>query len=345
MKAKIIFFILVVFLVGGCAGNGKYVPKYAITDPAKGISIIHPVEIEKAGIKTITIFQGLMDPGLWVEVVNAGGVWTFLALTDSGKILDGYAYLLGINYWGDWRLQFVLLKGLKKEDKETAKFIYFNRDAGYCYNLIGDQVEYDPKKFDEDKEYRLKLFQDHGKTLVQIDSFFLDYLREKRLNPPDDLSSLIQIEIGSLKWKNFKSKIAKRMQYNYKMGNGEIRCGWLPLKHFSKEAVEIPGFNGTEQYLKRANVPLLLFPFVGVGLMVIAGANIIGDIAAAGIDDSWSGSYARSTVVRYKMAPLFRQICLIYKELLKKRDERINRLEFKLELQKLDSQYGKEKGE
>ena len=345
MKARIMLFVLVVFLIGGCATSGKYVPKHAITDPSKGISIIHPVEIEKAGIKTITIFQGLMDPGLWVEVVSAGGVWTFLALTDSGKILDGYAYLSGINYWGDWRLQFVLLEGLEKRDKETAKFIYFNRDAGYCYNLIGNQVEYDPKKFDEDKEYRLKLFQDHGKTLDQIDSFFLDYLRKKKLNPPDDLSSVVEIEIGSPEWKKFKSKIAKSMQYNYKMGNGEIRCGWLPLKHFSKEAVEIPGFNGKDQYLKRANVPLFFLPFAGVGLMVIAGANIIGDIAAAGIDDSWSGSYARSTVVRYKMAPLFRQICLIYKELLKKRDERINRLEFKLELQKLDSQYGKEKGE
>jgi len=49
-------------LIGGCATSGKYVPKHAITDPAKGISMIHPVEIEKAGIKTITIFQRVNGP-------------------------------------------------------------------------------------------------------------------------------------------------------------------------------------------------------------------------------------------------------------------------------------------
>jgi len=116
------------------------------------------------------------------------------------------------------------------------------------------------------------------------------------------------------------------------MSNGEIRCGNLPLKSFRQTAVEMPGFNGVDRYLKRAKVPLIALPFSGVGLLASTGVILASDAIVAGVNSDLTGSYARAKTLRYQMAPLFRQICLIYKELLEKRDERINKLEFRLEL-------------
>ncbi|MFH1671286.1 MAG: hypothetical protein ABH889_00710 [Candidatus Portnoybacteria bacterium] len=337
-RLKLIVLLSSMVWLVNCASTKEFIPKHAIINPAKGISIPHPVELEKAGIKVITTFQGIMDSGLWVEVINAGGVWPFLAKTPFGEILDGYVYLAGVNYWGDWQLQFISMYNL--EELKEAKILLFNRDAGFCYQLNGKQVEYDPKKFDSDEKYQKKIFQDYGWTLKKLDLFWLDYLKEKGLNPPDDLSSLAEIKIGSDEWNRFKGKIVSLMKYDYKMSNGEIRCGYLPLESFRQVAVEIPGFNGIDRYLKRAKVPLFALPLAGAGLLVTAGASVLGDAVAAGADSSWSGSYARAQVIRYQMVPLFRQMTLIYKELLIKRDQRImwlekniNDLEFKLIIQ------------
>ena len=329
---RCLFFCLMflAILMIGCATGEQYLPKHALTDPVDGISVLHPVEIEKAGVKTITIFQGLMDPGLWIEVVGAGGVWPFLAQTASGEIREGYLYLAGVNYWGDWQLQFVSTHSL--EELNEAKILYFNRDAGFCYRLNGDQIEYDPKKFDQDQEYRAKLF-DRGDTLTELDKFWLDYFREKGLNPPQTLSSVVELKTNSIAWEDFKSKVARIFPHNYKMDNREIRSSYLPLENFRQAAVEITDFNGVNRYLKRAKVPLVALPFAGAGLLIIAGASVAGDAVAAGVDDSWSGVYARAKILRYKMAPLFRQICLIYKELLKGRDEKIKDLQFQLKFQ------------
>jgi len=333
LKRLVIIFVL--FSLISCVSTREYIPKHALTDPTDSISVPHPIELEKAGIKTITTFQGLLDPGLWVEVVNAGGVWPFLAQTSSGEILSGYAYLFGLTYWGDWQLQFVFLGDYKKI--KTAKILYFNRDAGFCYQLHGDQIKYDPKKFENNIEYQKSLFEKYGKNLKEMDEFWKEHLVQKGLEPPSDFTGVVQIKIPSPKWNEYKEKLSVIMQYNYKMGDEEIRCGYLPLDLFKQAAVEIPGFNGVDRYLKRAKVPLFALPFSGVGLLTSVGASLASDAIIAGVDPSWTGAYARAKVLRYKMAPLFRHITLIYKELLQKRDERlaqqleiIKNLKFKL---------------
>jgi len=308
----------------GCATSREYVPRHATIDPGKGISVPHPVELEKQGIKQIVTFQGLLDPGLWVEVVSAGGVWPFLAQTVSGEILEGYAYLAGLNYWGDWQLEFTSKHSF--EELKEAKILYFNRDAGFCYQLNGNQVKYDPKKFDDDEEYRTKLFSDSGWTLEELNPFWLGYLKEKGLGSFEGFNSVVEVKVGSPEWNDYKSKVSQIMPFNYKMADGEIRSGYLPLESFRQAAVEIPGFNGVDRYLKRAKVPIFFFPFAGVGLLVTAGAMVAGDAVAATANDSWTGSYARAQAIRYQLAPLFRQICLIYRELLEKRDQRIEGL-------------------
>jgi len=328
MKALKFLVVLAMVMAAGCASSQGHLPKHALTDPADMVSIPHPVEIEKTGIKFITTFQCVMDLGLWVEVVNAGGVWPFLAMTPDGKILNGYNYMSGINYWGDFMLQFI--SHYSREELNGSKILYFNRDAGFAYHLNGKQVPYNPKKFENDNEYRKKFFNEFGTTLSELNSFWIEYFENKGLDPPSDLSSVLEIRIGSPEWEGFKKKTAKVMKYNYKMADGQIRAGFLPLEQFRLMATEIPGFNGSQRFIKRAKVPLFALPFTGAGMLIMAGANIVGDAVAAGVNDDWTSSYARAKTIRYKMAPLFRQICRIYKELLEKRDRKIKDLEFEL---------------
>jgi len=335
MKVWKVLLVLMIFIgLTGCAGSDNYLPKHALINPVDAVSIPHPIEIEKTGIKAITTFVAVMDPGLWTEIAVVGGVWPTLAQTLKGEILKGYAYLSPeVNYWGDFLLVFVFC--YSKEDLNQAKILYFNRDGGWAYQLSGKEIKYDPKKFDDDKEYQNKIFSQFGMTLSEIDPFWLKYLKEKGIEAPDDLSSVQGIIIGSREWQDYKKKLVSIMRYKYKMANGQIRSGYLPLDNLRQEAVRLPGFNGTERFIKRSKLPLIALPFTGAGLVTMAAINIVGDAVVAGIDDDWSGYYARAKIIRYQMAPLFRQICLTYKKLLEGRDERIKTLEREVRFQKI----------
>jgi len=338
MRRKILILMVFMFCVG-CASDSKYLAKHALINPAEGISVVHPVELERSGLKSITTFVGIMEPGLWAEVIDVGGVWPTLALTPEKEILKGYCFLVDVNYWGDFLLQFVFYHSL--EELNQAKILYFNRDSGWAYRLDGreakDELEpedkkkiiYNPRKFDDDNEYQTELFAKFGMTLSELDFSWTNYLEKKGISTKN-VSSVHEIIIGSPEWSKFKKKMASIMKYNYKMSDGKIRTGYLPIEEFRQVAVEIPGFNTGQRYLKRARIGLSFIPSIA-GLL----ACVAGDAIAAAIDDSWSGSYARAKTLRYKMAPLFRQICLIYKNLLADRDKKIRLLQRNLMFYKI----------
>jgi hypothetical protein len=298
--------VSLLFLVGCASSQKHYLGDHAIKDPAKGVSVVHPVEIEKAGVEKITHFAGIMNPGLWVETAGGGGVWPFLAYMPDGEILDGYGYLAGINYWGDFLLHFSIPEPKKK--LKNAKLLYFNQDAGFAYNLTGMEVEYNPKRFDSSEKYREKIFE-KGTSFSKI-------------------SNAQEIVVGSKEWENYKKQVTSIMTHDYKMGDGEIRCGYIPLEDFRKEATKIPGFNSGERFLERAKIPII--PFGGVGVLAATGASIAGDAIAAGIDSDWKGSYARAETLRYKMMPLFKRVSFLYRKLLEERDRKIRNLKQKL---------------
>ncbi|MEA3272530.1 MAG: hypothetical protein U9P90_02575 [Patescibacteria group bacterium] len=310
----------------GCASNpNKYLPKTVLTKPENAVSVPHPIEIEREKIRAITKFIAIMDPGLWTEVVYGGGVWPALAQDNNGKISRGYGFLTGVNFFGDFLIQFIL-SGTETKSRES-RIIYLNRDNGWAYTLLGQEIkEYDPKKFDKDKKFQKKIF-DKGTTLSEIESFWKNYSKDKGI--PNEYR-VQGIKVGSQEWDNYKKEIKSNLKYNYKMPGGQIRCGYLPLKNFRQIASEMPGFSGAERWLEKAKLPLISLPFTGIGLLYLVGTSIVSDAVTAGIDDSWSGFYGRATVIRYELAPLFRQISEIYKKLLEIRDKRIKDLEFEL---------------
>lgn len=311
MKVFFSGLVLLIF-VTGCA-TGPYVSKHAIKDPAKAMSLPDPVEMEK--LKSITMFNAIMASQLWPEVVVSGGVWPALAY-DDGKVLEGNAYLASITYWGDFLLGFIFQKSIPS----NAKIIYLNRDGGWLYQLNGKEVSYDPKKFDEDKEYQKKMFSQYGWTLSQLDEFWVNYFKEKKLYPPSDLSSVCQLEIGTPEWEDFKGKMKKIMKYRYQMGNGEARRGYLPLEEFRQAAVVNPGLEIHQKFVKNWRIPFVINPIA----LIVSVANAA---VTSSIDSEINGPYARAKVMRRKMAPVFKHICHSYKQLLEKRDQRIERLE------------------
>ncbi|MDO8592768.1 MAG: hypothetical protein Q7R92_03295 [bacterium] len=320
---------LILLLAAGCAGTNGHLSKYALTDPAEGISIPHPVEMEKAGVKAFTIFTAIMSPDLWTEAVAAGGVFPILGyLDDAADLFKGYCYLANISWWGDFLLQCVF--AYSKSELENAKFAVFNRDAGWAYRLDGQEEDYDSKKFESDENYRKDFFELAGLTFGQLDELAMVYLQEKGVKPGRNSAGVEEIVVGSEKWQAYKAELAVRMPNNYKLANGQIRAGTLPLEDFQNLAVEDPGFTGSQRFVKDLKLPLLALPLTGIAWPVMIGANLASSAVMAGVDDSWSGYFGRAKIIRHDMAPAFRQIVAIYKELLKRRDLVIRQMEKEL---------------
>lgn len=338
MRYISLFIVFLALGLAGCASSGKHLPEAAMQDPAQGISVKSPEEMEENGVKKVTTFTSKMDPGLWTEVVYGSGVWPALARTPEGELKKGYAYLSEVNYWGDFLLRFVFAG--EEGISEDSRILYFNRDAGWAYTLRGEEVkvtkeekedqqkvQYDPEQMD-DEEYQQKLFREFGMTLAELDEFWRGYLRNRGAQPPSDLSSVQHIKVGDNgDWKSFKKKIVSKMKNKYKMGDEQIRVSYLPEKQFKEVSSSIPGFNGTDRFVKKANLPVAALPFTGTGMAVSSGAKVLSTAVSASIDDDWSGFYGRAETLRYKLAPNFRALCRIYKNLLRQRDQKIRELQ------------------
>jgi len=312
----------------GLKTAGNYIPGHAFTDPAKAISVIHPDQIEENKVEKICTFIGVMDPALFTEVIIVGGVWPTIALdNDNGKMHKGYCYLENVNYFGDFILRFVFFAS--KKELESTKILYFNRDGGICYSITGKEVKYNVKKFDKKEEYRKELFNSKGISLEEMSSFWAQYIREHGMN--GKINYFSEVSVNGKNWEQFKKVLTFRMRENYKMGNGEKRCGYLPLNQFKYIASSNPGFTGVDRYIKHAKLPLLTLPFTGTGMLVSAGASVVSDAILANVNNSWDGFYARSQTIRYDMANIFRYVCKIYQNLLIQRDEKIISLENQLQ--------------
>lgn len=336
MKKKVLVVLLFV-VMSGCASNPyKFVSeKNSLLNPVEGISILHPVEIERSGVKAVTIITGIMDPALLTEIFMGGGVYPALAHKPDGKDLKGYSVLVGITPWGDFISQYVF--AYEQSELEGAQILSFNRDGGFLYRLDGKEaiiIEdgkrkfFNPKRFDKDQKYRDELFRVHGMNLGDVRQFWRDYLDKKLIHYWTYKEKLFvkELRIGSPEWIEYKRYLLKLMPYKYKMGNGEIRISYLPKDEFVAIATQLPGFNGSQRFVKKAKLPLIGLPFMGAGTAVMATASVVGDAVTATVDDSWEGFYGRAKARRIELAPAFRYVCAQYKRLLSERDKKIYKI-------------------
>lgn len=334
---KRLFLLIFILFSVGC--NRFYVADHAYKDPAKGISIPHPVEYERAGVKKITICYSFMNPAYFVEMIGMGGVWPVMAETDDGNDFFGLQYLWTLDGWGRWVLRTEFATGLN--ELKNAKILSFNRDAGFVYDLTGAAVGiedktdnkcvvYDPKEFEKDKQYKREFFQKYGKTLRQVDEFM------KKSNGIESSESnyffVKEVTVGSTGWEEYKQDVVKAMPAEpYVMPDGSIHLGYLPVEAFRYLAVQNNGLTTGEKYIGMVNTPLLALPFTGVGFLVLTGTELARAAVVTGIDKNFSGYYARANGLRHELAPTFQAICAAYQALIAERNNQIIFLQREIE--------------
>lgn len=315
--------LLVAGFVSGCASSK--VSKFGFTDSAQAVSVPNGVEVEKNGDQYVTVFPIIADPGFFVEIITkktadgyaSGGVWP--VLSRGSKIIRGYAFLSDLNWWGDFILQVVMVG--KKSD--LGEIICLNRDGGWVYDLKGQEFEYDPKKFDEDLPYQKEIFEKDGMSLAGMETFWRDYSQKRGIEVDSKYSFAEEIQVGSERWGSFKTELAARLGNNYKMPNGEIRSGYFPLEDFRREASQNNGATSGQKFLRNAYIPVAIDPFsAGIG---VVSALLNGTVAAS--SGSLEGFYARAECLRKDLKLQFRQIAIMYKQLLQQRDAVIYELQ------------------
>lgn len=358
MSGKLIAILILGMLFGGCASSNGYLPKHALTNPVDGMSIPHPVELEREGVKVVTEFTGVMDPGLWTEIVEKGGIWpvTGMNMLDNSNI-EGFAYWAGLDRWGDHLIKYNFQ--FTKKELENYRFLFFNRDAGWAYQLSGNQVlpeknagkiTYDSEKYERDEKYRKELFAKVGMSLSELDSDWQNRIKRNTLNGEcfesiekeqlclraarlnlENFSSVWEVEIGTPEWEEYKQRLAVHMPHAITMPNGEIRLTFLVEDDFKPEAVSDTNFTGPQRFMKNSVVPLSLLAMSGPALPWMAAANVAGSVATAAIDDSWAGHFARAKIQRHDLADNFRYLSFKYQELIAQKNQEIIYLRYILD--------------
>lgn len=339
MKTRIVITMLLAAtaILSGCATSGKYVPDQAFTNSAQAVSVPHPFEAGKTGAKYVTTFVTIMDPGLWIEVVDAKGVWPTVGMLPDGSMIKGYSYLLpNPNYWGDFLLETTFNNSIQELKK--ARFLNFNRDGGYGFQFDGSQIpedQYDPKKFNNDERYKNQLFANFGETLSDLDSFWTAYLRLKGVVKFEEssVSPIWEVKVGSPEWEEYVIKLSKNMPEKTTLNNGEVRSSFHSPEKVEEMALENNRMTAGKRFAEKGAI-------ISIGMVASAmsggsatplAAKVVSDVLVAGIDDDWKGYYARATTLRYALAPTFRTVCDIYKKMLAERNETITKQAEKIE--------------
>jgi hypothetical protein len=341
---KLFVLFCVPFLFTACAAkNQQHLPSFAITEPSEAISTPHPIEMQKNGVSNVTTWRGVMSPDLLVEVIAGNGVFPVIG-SDGEKEFRGFAYLVDLNYWGDWIIQYEF--PYSAEELKDVHFVLTNRDGGFAYTIDGPMVAkedvasgklvnpYNAETFDKDLAVRNDFIAEFGKTLGDIDIFWQEYLLARGV----DIGKRSMVKtyvVGSDDWlklvEGFNREIDAGELQTYKVGE-QIRVGKMNFDEFADKASDVPDFSVGDRFIKRTSLPIISLASVALGPLAIAGANIAGSVYSSNIDNDWHGHTLRSKFWGHELAPTFRSVCGQYKKLLTDRDKQIRELKQKNQL-------------
>lgn len=320
--------IVVIVLLSGCFGN-KHVPKFAFTDPEKGVSVIHPDQIQKQANKVTTITV-VLEPGLLVEADGLAGAWPVLVEVDD-KIREGFCYSLTNrsekNPWGVLFAEYVFVGGIK--DLTNKKLIGVNQDGGaWAISPTGDFVSqsdggFDSEKFEDDLVYRKSIFQRVGKTPEEINVFWREFFSTQGIILAGDFSAVEEVTIGSPEWEAFRKRLLSEMGHDYVMPDGEIRTGYVSRKELQKIVATNPRMTGWQRFMDALFIPLAPTPeaiIFGLGSSLLKGG------IAAWMSSSWNGKTARAECQRRDLASQLRFLTGFYQDKIKKKNEELRYL-------------------
>jgi hypothetical protein len=323
-KGKAIFyaFILAIIFASNTLASDQYYPdKFVMKEQALGVSMLHPDEIEKAGIDMVVAGLILISPQLFVETVAGNGVWQIVGINNR-EILRGSAYLSVLpNPWGDFlgRTEFLF----SRQRIGETKFILLTKDGTVCFSLVGERIgEYNPKKFNDNEKYQFEFLGKHGLSLDEMEVFWKKYSSDRRIPIPEDISFTKEIKVFSSEWNDYKTRLTKAMSTYF--DQGEKRLSFLDEDIYKDVSSEITTFDSHKRVLKNVYIPLSPFVLLAAGASfpLIGGAIIAGNVVSSIIDDRWAGHYWNATAKRGDLALEHEIMSKRYKEVIAANTER-----------------------
>lgn len=319
--------IVAIVLLGGC--GAKHVPSFAFTDPEKGVSVLHPDQMQKQTDR-ITTITAILEPGLLVEANGLAGAWPVLVEVDD-KIREGFCYALikrsEENPWGILIAEYVFLGGI--DDLKGKKIIGVNQDGGaWAISPTGEFVSqsdggFDSEKFEENLEYRRDIFQRVGKTLGEIDDYWRNFLSSQGIILENDFSAAEEIVIGSSRWEEYRKNLLSEMGHSYLMPDGQIRTGHIPRKELQKMVAVNPRMTGWQRFMDALFIPLAPTPeAIAFGF----GSSLLKGGIAAWMSSSWNGKTARANCERRDLAGQMRFLTGFYQDKIREKNDEIRHL-------------------
>jgi hypothetical protein len=347
MKKGWILF-LALFALAGCAGNGRVlVDEIVIDQPREGLSIPHPVEYEKAGVKKVTVFNSLMDPGLLTEAQINGeeipsGNWKCVGYNPvtRHKVKCNF-FIVDYTMWGAIMLEHHVLEPM--EGLRDYKFINFSHDGQKAFIVTGMEAfeikkeikngkeeivffDFKPGELKKNPEYEKKFYQTFGGNFQEIDNLW-QLLIEEAGGDRNEAPKVTEYDINSLAWKKHAEGLSKVFKVNHKTPEGEVRMGNQSLSDFATEAVKDNRFNKGKSALLAAGVDIakLAAGFIFPPAWLIAAGETASPMVKSLMDDSWQGYNSGAKVQRFDLAPTLRYQNLVYSKMLMARNQLIFR--------------------
>lgn len=300
--SRSIFLLLIAGLLflSGCASKETHVPDFAFAQPNQGVTAKHPDVMEKEG-GTLTHFSAVMPPQFLVEVeYGVKGVWPLIAghMSDANApIADGFCYAIeslafSNNPWGIVPMQCVILG--KMEDFEGYRFALVNKDGGVWISspaggTMIDDRSWDVKKFEEDFDHRKEVLGKVGKTLDEIDRFWIDQFSHLGMETEGDVFELV---IGSSReWQDFRQSFISEMGYELTMPNGSVVVSSISRDEMVNRLARNPRITRWQKFLSRLSIPVGTPEVIAFG----AASSVLNGGIAAMIDSEWKARVARGS--------------------------------------------------
>lgn len=296
-------FLSVVFFSSllGCASTSD-VPKVGFHTNEEATTFLHPAEYARDQ-KEVTRLSAILAPELLTEFdVEAGAiVWPIIAKQPGKPIVKGFAFMVGMNSWGDIVLESLL--PLASVDAEQSRFLIVGRDGGWVYTLGGTESNYDSKRFESDTAYQDEVFASVGMSGKEVSDSWRRYFSARGVQ--EGIIPFETIAIGSESWKTYAASLEEGMKAN-KMPNGEIRLGTVTTAELQKQVASKPGSTYGQRFGRNLSVG---FDPISVAIgMVNAG------VSAA--FEPLKGYYASAEGKRRDQASSYRWLMNSYQQLL-----------------------------
>lgn len=293
--------LLMCFLfLTGCA-NQKKVPSFAFAQPEQGVTAPHPDELERGG-GVITVFTAIMPAQFLVEVQQGvKGVWPLVAghmMDEKASIEDGFCYAVeskafGKNPWGIVPMECAIVG--KKIDFAQYKFALVNKDGGVWIsapaggNMIDDR-SWSFEKFEDDFDHRKEVLGKVGKTLKEIDQFWIEQFARLGLEIDGDVRE-ITISQHSQEWLEFRASFISEMGYELTLPNGDNVVSSVSRDEMIGLLSRNPRITKWQKFTSRLAIPL------GTPEVIVFGtaSSILNGGIAAMIDSEWQSRVARGS--------------------------------------------------